>query len=195
MTFDWHAVVGVLSGVVQIGSVIPYIRDMLKGTTRPNIVSWSLWTLLQVIAIGAQISAGASWSLLFIVAMTFNTILVVILSATGYGYKGYSWVDWTCLFFAIAAIVLWWATRNSIFALVLAVSADLLASIPTIVKTYKEPQSETAVAWYLVTVASALGILSTTKIDIANLIYPIYFFIITGSIGSLAFFGQRFQKN
>jgi hypothetical protein len=193
--YDWHVIVGFTAGAVQIYSIVPYVKDILKGTTRPNIVSWSLWTLLQVIGIVAQISAGASWSLIFIIAMTFNTSLVVVLCLKGYGYKKYGLVDWICLSFAILAVVLWLATNNPIYALVFAIAADLMASIPTVVKTLKEPKSEIPIAWFLVTLAAFLGIISTTKLDIANLIYPAYFFIITGLIGSIAFVGQKLQKS
>lgn len=191
---DWHILVGVVSGIVQISAIVPYIRDMLRGTTRPNIVSWALWTLIQVIAIAAQLSAGASWSIILLFAMTFNTSLVTILGLIGYGYKKYSWLDWGCLVLAILAIVLWQITNQPLIALVLAIVADLIIAIPTIAKTYREPFTETPSSWFLLTVAAALSIVSTTIYDASNLAFQTYLVLVNMLVWSLAFFGQRIKN-
>ena len=84
---DWHAVLGVLAGCIEVYSIVPYIRDMLHGETGPNIVSWTLWTLIQMIIVAAQFTAGASLSIAVPVIMTVNTLLVLSLCLFGYGYK------------------------------------------------------------------------------------------------------------
>lgn len=188
---DWHLALGVSSGIVQFVSIIPYVWSMLKGATRPNIVSWLLWTILQFIAIFAQLSAGASWSLIILIAMTINTCLVLLLCFGGYGYAKYGWLDIACAAIAVAAIVLWQLTNEPLVALVLTITADLMASIPTIAKTYRDPYSENVLGWYLVTAAAALSVFSTTIINAENLIYPAYLFAMTGLIGTFAFVGQR----
>jgi hypothetical protein len=188
---DWHLPVAALAGAVQVSSIVPYVRDMLRGTTRPNVVSWSLWTLLQVIAIFAQLSAGASWSIVLLFAMTFNTSLVVVLCLMGYGYTKYGLVDYACFAFALGAILLWQATNEPLVALVLAVVADLIAALPTIVKTIRDPYSEIPLAWSLGGFSGLLGIISLTRFDVANLIYPVYILVTNALIACLAFFGRE----
>lgn len=190
---DWHTIVAVIAGLVQISSVIPYVRGMVNGAVRPNIVSWSVWTLLQVIAMAAQFSAGASWSVVLLIAMTFNTSLVLILAFSGYGYKKYGIVDWICLALALCAIALWQVTKEPVLAIALAASADFIAAIPTIIKTYKEPHSESASSWLIIIVAAALSLIASTKFDAANMIYPIYVIIGSSIVAGLAFFGQRLR--
>ena len=191
---NWHLVLGIASGIIQIFSVVPYVQSMLRGHTRPNAVSNFLWAFMGVIAISAQISAGASWSLLFLMAVTFNTGLITFLALRGYGYKKYTKLDWFCLVLAVAAILLWQITKEPVVALVLSVCADLLAAIPTIIKSYRDPQSELAFGWFLVTIAATLGILSSTIWDVANLIIPTYTLLESILITSLVFFGQRKTK-
>ena len=125
--------------------------------------------------------------------MTFNTSLVVALCLYGYGYKKYGWVEWVCLLCAVVAILLWYLTSNPLFALFLAIATDLFASTPTIVKTFKEPKSEIPIAWYLVTLAAVLGIVSTTIFDVANLAFPVYIALITALIGTMALVGRRIK--
>lgn len=188
---NWYAAVGVLAGLVQIVSVIPYVRDMLRGTTRPNAVSYALWGALTFIVVAAQFSAGASWSVLIPIAVALNATLIFTLSVSGYGYTKYGWLDWTCLGAGILAIVLWQVTGDPVVALVLAIAANFAAAVPTIVKTYREPNSEHAFAWLLVVVASVLGLMSSRIFNVANLIFPTYLLLESMTIWSLAFFRRR----
>ncbi len=44
--------------IVDLLANIPYIRDVLKGKSKPNIASWSTWCLINAIAVLAALSAG-----------------------------------------------------------------------------------------------------------------------------------------
>jgi len=123
---------------------------------------------LAIIAVSGQVSAGASWSLFLPAAITLNISLVLIIAARGYGYKKYGWTDLVCLAGAVAAIVAW-----------------------AVAKTRKEPFTESAISWFLVSGAACLAIISTTKFDVANLLYAVYTALIAVFIGCLAYFGQR----
>ena len=194
MITDWHAIAGITAGIVQAVSIIPYIWSMIRGTTRPNIVSWSLWTLEQIIAVAALWSAGASWPIIILVAATFNTALVLVLCLFGYGYKHFGLLDGVCLVLALAALGLWYITSDPLIALVLSVAADFSATLPTIAKVWKEPGSELAWSWLMVVAAGALALIATTKLDVANLIWPIYFVLAGGVVTGLIFWRQSLHK-
>ncbi|HVV39429.1 MAG TPA: hypothetical protein VHD31_03890 [Candidatus Paceibacterota bacterium] len=187
---DWHAWVGVTAGILQVGSIVPYIWGMLHGTTRPNIVSWGLWTVLQGISVAALWSAGASWPILILIAATFNTLLVLVLCLFGYGYKKYDLTDTICLVLAVVAILLWYITSQPLLALILAIAADFCATVPTIIKAWKDPHSEAVWSWFIVIFASGLSLVATTRFDASNLIWPIYIVIACGFITGLVFWGQ-----
>ena len=188
---EWHATVGVISGILQVGSIIPYVRDILKGTTRPNAVSTGLWMLLAGIAFVAQISAGASWSVILVGGIAFNCTVVTVLALSGYGYAKYGKLDWLCLALGLTSIGAWILTENPVVAIILAVIASIIANIPTVVKTYREPHSEHAFSWLVVVTASSLSLLSTAQWNIQNLLYPFEDWILNLTIFSLAFWGQR----
>lgn len=188
---DWHAALGIISGILQVGSVIPYTRDILKGSTRPNAVSTGLWALLAGIAFAAQLSAGASWSVILVGGITFNCTLITILALSGYGYAKYGTIDWLCLILGLGSIGAWIMTDNPIIAIILVVCASLLANIPTIIKTYRDPRSEHVWSWLIVVAASTLSILSTTQLNIQNLLYPLEDWLLNITIFGLALFGLK----
>jgi hypothetical protein len=186
-----HLILGIISGILAALAIIPYIKDILHGSTRPNIVSWALWVLLLGISILAQWSAGASWSLIFLIGDFIGTSAVLILCLTGYGYSKYTWVEWTCLALAVIAIIAWQLAHQPVLAILFAIIADLMASVPTVVKAYRDPWSEDPSVWIIICIASLLGIFSTTIFNAANLIFPAYIFFINGLIGLLSLIGRR----
>ena len=191
---DFHEIAAIISGVLTFVAVVPYVRDMFKGTTRPNIVTWGLWLLVQAIFAGAQYASGASWSIVLPLTEMLTVGFVVFLALIGYGYGKYNRLDIVCFLLAITAILLWQLTREPIFALVLSVMADCIAAIPTLVKSYKDPSSETASSYLLVVAGAFFALLSSRLWNLPNLLWPGYLFVLNGSIFCLVFIGQRGKK-
>lgn len=185
---------GAVAGLIAMFAVVPYIKDILHGTTRPNIFSFALWELLLLISFLAQLSSGASWSAIFLAGDLVGTGAIVLLCLVGYGYGQYGRLEWVCTALAILAIVSWQLTQMPLLAIGFAILADAMAAIPTIVKAFKDPWSEAPAQWFLIAFASVLAIASSTIINAENLIFPAYLLLVNGTVGSLAFFGRRISS-
>lgn len=187
---NWHVVAAILSGVCATISGVLYITDMLRGgDTKPNAVSFFLWTVFAEIALIGQLEAGASWSVVFAFFMALDMGIVTILAVVGYGYRKYGKLEFLCFVMAMASVT---ALRyDPVDAILLAIVGDFFAFCPTIVKTKKEPESEHAIAWLFVTMASVFGVLSTEILDTANLAFAGYQVVMNGSVLALAYFGRR----
>jgi hypothetical protein len=194
---NWHQVIGILAGIIQIAAIVPYIKDTLNGETRPNIVSWGLWTLIQLIGIWILLASpdGYSWPLVFLCATTFNTASVVVLCLLGYGSREFGKLEFACLVIALIAIIIWITSNDPLLALSFDISADLVAAVPTLVKTWREPRSEAVVPWAMVSLAAGLGALSTTIVNVENLVLPIYLALVNGAIALVAYVGQSKAVN
>ena len=149
--------------------------------------------LLLLISILAQMSAGASWSLIFLIGDFVGTSSILVLCLIGYGYSKYGWIEWTCLGLAVVAIISWQLTHQPVLAIVFSIIADLMAAMPTVVKAYRDPWSEHPGTWFILCLAATLAILSTTIINPANLIFPAYLLFINGVIGILSLAGRRLK--
>lgn len=190
---DWHAVLGVLSGVVLAAGGMYYVWTMLRGASRPNKVTQVLWLLLAAIQVAALIDVGASWPLILMVVATVNCLVIVILTFAGYGYTKHGPLDYACFALALLSLVGWKITGNPNVAIFLAILTSLLAIAPAIVKTYRYPETEHTGAWAVVTIAALLSLFSTTRFDFANIAIPLYQFVENGIMMGLAYFGQRFK--
>jgi hypothetical protein len=191
---NFHLILGIIAGLLSMLAVVPYIKDIIHGTTRPNVVSWSLWVLLLVISIWAQISDGSSWSVIFLVGDLIGTSSIVVLCLMGYGYGKYGAVEWVCLALSVLAIILWQVTNEPLLAIICAVVADATAAVPTVVKTYRDPWSEVPTGWFMVALGGILAILSTIIWNSTNLLFPLYILLINGIIGLVALTGRRLKK-
>ena len=47
-------VFGMVAGVLQSLFYVPYIRDVMRGSTRPHRGSWTIWCVLSVIVLASQ---------------------------------------------------------------------------------------------------------------------------------------------
>lgn len=187
---DWRVTVGSLAGAITLLAIVPYILDIFRGLTRPNIVTWSLWTLNGSILAYAQYSAGASWTLSVLVASTISTGVVTML-AVPFGQRKYRVLDGVCLVMALAAMVGWWWTKNPVTAIVLGVMAEIFAVSPTIAKTYRAPETETPVTYWATSFATIMSLIASTKFDLANLLFPIYSISVNTLIAMMASNGRR----
>jgi len=192
---SWHVVLAMLSGVLSMAAMVPYVRDVLRGgETKPNAVSFGLWTVLQGIALAAQIQSGASWSVVVVFFVTLNTLIITVLALSGFGYRAYGKIDALSFVLAIVAIVGWFKTGDPVLAIWFTIIADFFASVPTVVKTARDPRSEQSMAWGLVTAAAILGGLSTDRMDAANVAFPAYLVLMNGTIFCLSYFGRKHSR-
>jgi len=193
MNFDWHTILGIVAGLLAIFAIVPYIKDIFHGSSKPNTISFAIWELLLLISFLAQLSSGASWSILMLGGDLIGTGIILFLCLRGFGYRKYGWTEWVCLTLAILAIILWQTTKEPLLAIIFAVIADLMASVPTVVKTYKDPVSEAPTMWFIIAFAAILSLISTEIRDGVNMLFPSYLLFINGLIGTLALVGRNLK--
>ena len=191
---DWRTALGLLAGLIILVSIVPYVRDTLRGSTRPNIVTWALWTLTGAILVAAQYTAGASWTLVILVASTVTTSIVTVL-AIRYGQTNYGWFDGGCLVMAVLALAGWVITANPLTGIVLGVVAEACAVAPTVLKTYRAPETETPATYWLTNVATVLALIASTRYDLANILFPLYALSVNTLVACLAMRGRRHRNS
>jgi hypothetical protein len=180
-------IVGALIGAA--GS-LAYLVSTVKGKVKPNRVSFLLWSIAPFIAFAAQIEQGVGLEAL----MTFSTgFLPLVIFLASFVNKKAEWkltrFDLLCGFFSIVGLVLWIITKVGNVAIFFSIVADALAAIPTIVKSYKYPDTESAWPWIASPAGVVLTLLTISKWTFANSGFIIYIFI----VNSLIFVLVRFR--
>lgn len=165
-----------ISAIISITGGSFYILDTIKGKTKPNRVTWIIWAVVPLLGTGAALSAGADiWTSIRVFLAGFLPLLVLIASFFNHqSYWKLSGVDYFCGLISILAIIVWGYMNNPIMAVLLLAIADGFAAIPTLIKAWNNPESETA-STYAANLISVLIVLPSIKVwDIPNSAFQIY---------------------
>ena len=177
-------ILGVLGGVVGVADTVPYVRDMLRGTTRPHRGAWLIWGVLAVVACLSQRADGASWSLVLTGSQAIVTALVFAL-AIQYGEGGVTAVDLALIVVAGAGLVGWVLAHEPLVAVACVIVADLSAVAMMTPKAYRDPHSETLATYAFSSVGGALAAGAVGALDVSLLLYPVYFCVVNGAMALL----------
>jgi hypothetical protein len=170
---DLLPILGVVAALVAIAGTIPYVRDMLRGTTLPHRGTWLIWSLLSVLVFVSQRADGATWSLV-VAGMQVVLNGLVFGFAVYRGVGGVSLADRLMLAIAAGGALGWVIADEPFVATACVVVADLLGLAMMLPKTYRDPESETLATFALASVSGALATASVGAADLALVIYPIY---------------------
>ncbi len=180
------AVLGVSAGAIGIADTIPYVRDTLRGVTRPHRGTWLIWGVLAVVVCLSQYADGASWSLIMAAVQAVLTSLIFVLSIRR-GEGGLSPTELVMIAIAAGGVVGWIVADEPLVATVCVVAADLIGAAMMVPKTYRDPQSETLVTFAFASVGGALAAGAVGAVDVSLLLYPVYYCLVNGAIALLIY--------
>src|SRR3954454_21638397 len=121
------AVLGLAAGLIGVADTIPYVRDTLRGSTRPHRGTWLIWGVLAVVVSLSQYADGASWSPVMAGVQAVLTRLVFVLSIRR-GEGGVSRADIAMVAIAGAGVIGWIAADEPLVATACVVAADLIGA-------------------------------------------------------------------
>ncbi len=182
--------VGFLALLLNLIGYIPYIRDVLRRKVKPHRITWGIWTILTTIMAFNQVSNDGGYSSLFFISTALLVTIVFVLSFR-FGTGGASKIDQLCLMLALLLLIYWVTVQETRISTVLAVTIDAIGAIPTLLKTYHHPKTETYIQWCLAGIAGLLTLLAVPRNDWILMIYPLYVVIMNGSIVAVKYIKER----
>lgn len=138
----------VLSALVSVAAYIPYVRLLLQKKVKPNMVSWIVWGVIDAAMTVVTFAAGEYGVMALFAAFTLGTTVVLILSFKEAEDK-FTRTDIFYLVLAIGGIILWRVSDNPNIAVASNMFAAVMGTIPTIKKSFVDPDSEDQVTWRL----------------------------------------------
>lgn len=177
---EWFVFVAAACSVAGAWS---YGRDTLAGRTQPNRVSWALWGLAPMIAFAGQLSEGVGLPALTTFMIGACPLVIFALSfANPAAYWAIGRRDLVCLGISLAALAGWALTRDGLVAIGLALIADFSAGLPTIVKAWRRPDTETPFAFGATALAAAITLASLQVWNFEAVAFPLLILCVSGTI-------------
>jgi hypothetical protein len=177
-------VLGVLAGVLSVADTIPYVRDILRGSTRPHRGTWLIWGTLAIVVVLSQRADGASWSLVMVATDAVLTLLIFALSIRR-GVGGVTRGEAAMIGIAALGVAGWVIADEPLVATAGVIVADLTGVALMVPKTWRDPGSETLATFVFASAAGLPAAGAVGALDASLLLYPVYFCLVNGAIALL----------
>jgi hypothetical protein len=173
-----------LSAFISLTGAAAYIRDMFRGKSKPNLVTWGLWAFAPLVATGAALSADADyWATVRIFMSGFGPLLVFLAAfVVQQGYWKLSSFDYACGALSLVALGVWLGVGSPIMAILIAAIADLFATLPTIIKAWKFPETETLYTYFVGLFTATIVIPAIPVWNIENAAFQVYLLVANVSL-------------
>lgn len=182
---------------LQFAGGMSYLVDTVRGVVKPNRVTWFMWSLAPALAFFAQLQQGVGIEVWSTFIVWFVPLLIFIASFVN---KKAEWklqrLDIVCGLLSLMGLILWMVTKVGNVAIVFAIMADILACIPTIVKSWHDPETENDSVFLLGVANSVLSLLVITNWKFENYAFMAYLLFANGLLAILIRFklGRVFNK-
>lgn len=186
----------IISVLLTVWGSLDYLVATLKGRVKPNRVTWFLWSLAPLVAFGGQLSEGVGWPSLMTFAVGFCPLAIFIASFIAKEAKWHlSAFDYVCGGLSLLGLLGWVITKDGIVAITFALIADILAGIPTLVKAWKAPETESYFVYLLTVAAAAITLLTLEQWTFAHYSFSMSVMLVGLALTVLIKFriGKRFS--
>src|SRR5665213_967161 len=173
-------VLAVIASFIAIGGNVPYLRDAFRKRVKPHPYTWLVWTIVSGITFFGQLEKGAGIGAMPAGVAEVFTIIIFLFSLQ-YGFKYVKRSDKYFLAAALLGLIPWIVSRDPTVSVIIAVSIDLIAFVPTIRKTWQHPKTETPVLYGANVIRHVLTLFSLQAYNIATTLHSIAM-IVTNTI-------------
>lgn len=171
----------IISGFITLSGMAPYIVSILRKRTKPNIVTWWIWSGVGFLIAATYYDIGSRAALGLSIGSFIGNCFIALL-ALKYGVGGSSKTDRVCLLGATVTAVLWWLLPSAFIPHLLAILIDFFGWLPTLRKTLEDPSTENSTAWMLWTFAALFSFIALSGRNGIDAIYPMFIVITDGII-------------
>lgn len=173
-------ILAIVAAIIAVVGNVPYLRDVIRKRVEPHPYTWLVWTIVSCVIFFGQVAKGASWGALPTGASEIFTIIIFLLSLK-YGFKNIPRVDTYFLIAALLGLIPWILSKDPTISVIIVVSIDLVAFLPTLRKTWRFPKTETPILYSMNVLRHVLALFSLGAYNIATALHSIVM-IITNSL-------------
>jgi hypothetical protein len=170
----------VAASLLALVGNIPYLLSVIKGRVKPHPYTWFIWTIVSCVVFFGQIAKGAGLGAIPTAVSEIFTVIIFLLSLK-YGFKNPPKRDKYFLVLALLGLIPWILTKDPTISVIVVVSIDLIAFVPTLYKTYCYPKSEAPTLYATNALRHFLALGALGSYNIATMLHSVVM-IVTNTI-------------
>ncbi len=189
----------ILSSAIFLGFFILYNKNILNGSGKPNIVTWSLFSLITLINSITYLSFTHD-TLKGALAFTdcFTCLIITSLIIFKNHHFRLILLEKIIIILSILSLVIWYLLHSAVYANLLLQPAYILAFVPTLRNVWKNPAGESALVWLMWAFSFILTLIVVYirwDNNPADFINPLIALILHTSVGLLALRKNNIGEN
>ncbi len=161
----------IAAGMAIIGNV-PYLISVFRKQVIPHPYTWLVWSIVSAVTFFGQIAKGAGVGAIPTGASEIFTIIIFLFSLR-YGFKHVHRKDTIFLVIALLGLIPWFLTNDPTISVIIVVSIDLVAFIPTLRKTKAHPETERHILYSMNAARHGLALFSLEAYNIATVLHSV----------------------
>lgn len=180
----------ITAGAIEVLAPLPYIVDTLRGRTRPNVVTWFTWSIINAINTAAAFTSGSWQTGVYSLCGLVATGTIVGLGLRN-GLKHYTRFDAACQVAALLGIPLWLLTSRPEAAVLVILAVDFAGGLPTLRHAWRAPHEETLQTFAYSALAASLLLLGLEHITLIAVAMPLYILLFDSAVAGTILWRSR----
>ena len=184
--------IAIIAALLAVAGNIPYLIDIFRGNIKPHPYTWFVWSLVSATVFFGMLAKGAGIGALPAAASEIFTIIIFLFSLK-YGFKDINRNDTILLVVALLGFIPWILTKDPTISVIIAVSIDLVAFVPTLRKTWQSPSTESPLLFSTNVLRHILALFSLQTYNIATMLHSLAM-IITNTLMVVFIFRKKLRS-
>lgn len=180
----------IIAGIIAIIGNVPYLRDTITKKITPHPYTWFVWSIVSGVTFFGQVSKGAGYATIAFAASEIFTILIFIFSLRN-GFKGIDKKDTYFLIAALLGIIPWILTKDPTWSVIIMVTIDLIAFIPTLKKAWIKPKTESPILYESNAIRHTLALFALSSYNVATTLHSVAMIITNTTMTIFLLRGKR----
>lgn len=168
----YKEILSAIAIALTFAAFVPYIRTIIRGTTKPHVFSWVIWGTTTFVVFLAQLEGKGGVGAWPIGVSGIITMLIAFLAYVKRADITVTITDWLFFVSAMAALPLWYVTSDPLWAVVILTTVDALGFGPTVRKAYSFPHSESLLFFALFATRNLLVIMALEYYSVTTVLFP-----------------------
>ena len=177
MDLEIKTIIAIVASILAVIGNVPYLIDVIRKKVEPHAYTWFVWTIVSATIFFGQVAKGAGVGAIPTLASEIFTLIIFLFSLR-YGFKHVKRIDTVFLIIALLGLIPWLLTKDPTISVIIVVTIDLIAFIPTLRKTYAAPNTETPILYSMNAARHFLALFSLQAYNIATTLHSLAMIIV-----------------
>jgi hypothetical protein len=196
----------IIASVLAFVGNIAYLKDVVRGKVRPHPYTWFIWSIVSLVTFLGGLEKGAGIDAIpTAVAEGFTIIIFLYAVARLFKRSGATIhvrkheighirpIDHIFLVVALLGLIPWALTKDPTISVIVVVTIDVIAFIPTLRKTWAHPETEQPLLYQMNVTRHILTLFSLGAFNVATALHSVAM-IITNTVMTIFITGGRGEK-